>query len=370
MGRVDDLRQVFLVWAFRILLFMAILAAFFNGNWVNLLISLFVLVISFPVFIGRKKDVSGLEFLILFFVFVLIYFGNVGFFSGLFWWWDLFIRFVLGILAVLVGFLLIFIINDSRKGSLNLNSFFIALFCFSFALMSALCWLLIKFLAGYFFGLNLFASIFEVELWGVLIFCIGAFFASLLGFIHLKFFRNSFIRKPIMNLLRKNPEIFRGVVDSEDYVGVLVKKGESEVVEFKSALRTNLFTKEHDKRIEHSVLKTIVAFLNTSGGNLLIGVSDEGRVIGIGVDGFRSKDRFSLHLTNLIEKNIGRSVFSSIRIDFFSFHGEDVCVVSINKLRKPVFLNYSGHEEFYVRFGPSSVKLTGSKLVDFIKRKK
>lgn len=56
----------------------------------------------------------------------------------------------------------------------------------------------------------------------------------------------------------------------------LIHRGESERLEFKSTLRWNLHTDSKDKRIEHAVLKTIAAFLNTQGGTLLIGVEDDG----------------------------------------------------------------------------------------------
>ena len=60
------------------------------------------------------------------------------------------------------------------------------------------------------------------------------------------------------------------------------KRGESKTLEFKSTLRWN--TKEDrkdDKVITHSALKTVAAFLNTDGGDLLIGVRDDGSIIGI-----------------------------------------------------------------------------------------
>ena len=62
----------------------------------------------------------------------------------------------------------------------------------------------------------------------------------------------------------------------------VLKLQESKTLEFKSSLRWNL--KEHrkdDKRITHAVLKTIAAFLNTDGGDLLIGVDDKRKVLGI-----------------------------------------------------------------------------------------
>src|SRR5206468_507726 len=62
----------------------------------------------------------------------------------------------------------------------------------------------------------------------------------------------------------------------------LIKRGESKTLEFKSTLRWNLKeNRQDDKGVTHAVLKTIAAFLNTEGGDLLIGVADDGLIVGI-----------------------------------------------------------------------------------------
>lgn len=48
----------------------------------------------------------------------------------------------------------------------------------------------------------------------------------------------------------------------------IILNGESEALEFKSTLRTNLHTGNKDPRIELSALKTIAGFLNTNGGTI------------------------------------------------------------------------------------------------------
>ncbi len=64
----------------------------------------------------------------------------------------------------------------------------------------------------------------------------------------------------------------------------LVRQQESKTLEFKSSLRWDLKNdQKDDKHITHASLKTIAAFLNTDGGDLLIGVADDGTVLGIAV---------------------------------------------------------------------------------------
>ncbi len=84
----------------------------------------------------------------------------------------------------------------------------------------------------------------------------------------------------------------------------LIEQGENDFVEFKSTLRWNLFTKKFDKEIENATIKTIAAFLNSSGGTLIVGVDDKKEMLGLENDKFNDDDHCLLHLTKLIQDKI------------------------------------------------------------------
>ncbi len=86
----------------------------------------------------------------------------------------------------------------------------------------------------------------------------------------------------------------------------LIKRGESKTLEFKSTLRWNLEEdRQDDKGVTHAVLKTIAAFLNTEGGDLLIGVADDGAIVGIERDQLESDDKFMRHLAQVVRNGLG-----------------------------------------------------------------
>jgi hypothetical protein len=86
----------------------------------------------------------------------------------------------------------------------------------------------------------------------------------------------------------------------------LLKQQESKTLEFKASLRWNLKeNRQDDKAITHSVLKTIAGFLNTEGGDLLIGVADDRTVLGIDHDQLDNDDKFMLHLTQVVRNGLG-----------------------------------------------------------------
>jgi hypothetical protein len=88
----------------------------------------------------------------------------------------------------------------------------------------------------------------------------------------------------------------------------LIKRGESKTLEFKSTLRWNLKEdRQDDKIVTHAILKTVAAFLNTEGGDLLIGVADDGSVVGIERDRLETEDKFMLHLAQVVRNGPWRT---------------------------------------------------------------
>ena len=73
-------------------------------------------------------------------------------------------------------------------------------------------------------------------------------------------------------------------------VSDLIAAGESQTLEFKSSARWNT-TQQPDPKLEHVIVKTVCGLLNAGGGVLLIGVADNGEVLGVGPDLTRSASR-------------------------------------------------------------------------------
>jgi hypothetical protein len=63
-----------------------------------------------------------------------------------------------------------------------------------------------------------------------------------------------------------------------------ISEGESQTLEFKETLHAASDTGDKHEGVLHGALKTIAAFLNTAGGTLLIGVSDDGEIRGLAKD--------------------------------------------------------------------------------------
>ena len=149
----------------------------------------------------------------------------------------------------------------------------------------------------------------------------------------------------------------------------LIQKGESNKLEFKSTLRWNLRSDKADKNLEKSILKTIVAYLNSEGGKLLVGVEDNGNILGIVADKFANDDKFMLHLNNMIKQHIGLEFSQWIHYRIIEEDDKKVLLVECEKSGEPAFLKIQDDEDFYIRVGPASRKLSTRKALSYLMNK-
>lgn len=270
-----------------------------------------------------------------------------------------------GVCLMLMGQVVVYTMLHSSPEKEQDNKAFVYTAAFSIA-MTVL--LLMFVMQSVYYHFNEYAGF---EIWVItqyVIFAIiGALLSAILSDLGLdRFFINS--------SLNRNLEVYSNSAYSNELAKKealeIIASGESEKLEFKSTITTNIRTGENDKRMEKAVLKSIVAFLNTSGGILMIGVSDDGSIYGVDENAFDNRDKMNLHLTHMISSKIGDEFFPYISFRLIDMEdGKAIIRVDCSKCKKPVFLKDGKTEEFYVRSGPSSVELVGSNLVNYVNNK-
>lgn len=165
-----------------------------------------------------------------------------------------------------------------------------------------------------------------------------------------------------------------GSVEPELSISDLIDSGETQSLEFKSTGRWNLRTSSKDSKMEHIIVKTVCGFLNAEGGTLLIGIGDDGEVIGLDKDyqtltGKPNKDGYELWLRQHLDKSLSCQTAAIVRIEFATVNGNDICVVHVGASRRPVFAkSFSGGDppsEFWVRVGNATKQMHGDDMVDY-----
>jgi Putative DNA-binding domain len=152
----------------------------------------------------------------------------------------------------------------------------------------------------------------------------------------------------------------------------IVRQGEGPYLEFKSSLRWDMVETRINRALEGVVLKTLAGFLNSPiGGTLLIGVADNGEIVGLEQDYQTLKkpgqDGFEQTVMTLISTNLGADICSFIHVLFHVIDNKEVCRLIISPSGRPVFLEQGNSPKFYVRTGGGTRDLNIKEALDYIR---
>ncbi len=186
-----------------------------------------------------------------------------------------------------------------------------------------------------------------------------------------------------ISLRKKNPDTKKNpggkILDEHEIVDI-IKGGENEQTEFKSSLRWDYREQKVNPALETVILKSISAFANGKGGILLIGVQDDGEILGLqpDFDTLKKKDvdGFELHLRRLIKNQFGISFTTAhLQIYFPVIDGKTICVIQVTPSHHPLYLktknkNGTPVEKFYVRMGNASQEISSLREIqNYIKNR-
>ncbi|MFW6106698.1 MAG: RNA-binding domain-containing protein, partial [bacterium] len=160
----------------------------------------------------------------------------------------------------------------------------------------------------------------------------------------------------------------------EEAVKTVVAAGESTTAEFKSTARWNIKAGKQDKAMEGVIVKTVAAMLNTKGGVLLIGVEDDGTILGLKCDyktwgKHGDRDAFENWLITRLSDQFGRDCAALVAIDFCSLKKKDVCRVVVQPSPTAVYVKEGKDQQFFMRAGNSTRQLTAQELVKYHKQR-
>ena len=340
------------------------------------------IIISVPVIImllaiiRYDKDFIHVPPLLIFFVVVVMYLslgsslmkGDSSILTAL-------SEFMIGVLLGSFGIIVAYVALGKMPGFARERPGLIAIESFSFGVAVAAIWNIVEFHLDRLIDSPFMPADSPEAMFRLSWIALGSLFISVMFMVDSHY---GIMRTTISRFLGENSDIIGIEEDAIEEMEKLIDGGETNKVEFKSTVRTNLETGEKDKRMEKAVLKTLVAFLNSDGGDLFVGVADDGEKIGADIESFDSPDRMNLHITNLISSQIGDEFIPFIRFRQFNFgtrdDGTDRIVIrfTCEPTSTPVFLRNGKESIFYIRSGPSSVELTGEDLLKYVdnRRKK
>jgi hypothetical protein len=148
----------------------------------------------------------------------------------------------------------------------------------------------------------------------------------------------------------------------------LIQGGETAQVEFKPRFHGG----GPEYNLEMAAVKAVAGMLNADGGKVLIGVKDDGTVLGLEADyqqqGKKNRDGFQIELTNQLAAKLGTNVLPLIQVEFHSVDGHDVCLIHANPSAHPVYVTEGADQAFYVRMQNSTRPLSLANATSYIQQ--
>ncbi|MBW6479139.1 MAG: ATP-binding protein [Bacteroidales bacterium] len=150
----------------------------------------------------------------------------------------------------------------------------------------------------------------------------------------------------------------------------LIAQGESNILEFKSSYRYDLKQKTVNKALEAVVMKTLAGFMNSGGGTLLLGVSDDGTILGLENDyqtlKRKDKDGFEQLLMSSVSEKLGTAACKYIRLVFHSHNQMEVCRIIVERAGFPIYVKEGNSKKFYLRTGSGTRDMDIQEAINYI----
>lgn len=208
-----------IVLVLQVIMAVQLAALLWQGSWASSAWLLAIMAVTgAPILLGERLPVrfpAEFELLAILFVFASLFLGEFHSYYERFWWWDIALHSLSGLLLGILGFLLVYMLNESRRIDMHMRAGFVALFAFAFAVAVGTLWEILEFGADQLFGTRMQKPMLDDPsgltdtMWDLIVDVLGAGVISAFGWWHLKRGRRSFLDDWTDRLIVKNPRLFR-----------------------------------------------------------------------------------------------------------------------------------------------------------------
>ena len=196
-----------------------LLLVFHERQWINAFLVMAIMAITLsPAVIGRRFRVyfpPEFQVLAVVFVFAALFLGEIHSYYVRFWWWDIALHTSSGLLMGILGFLLVYVLNENERVDIHMRPRFVALFAFVFAVAVGTLWEIFEFTMDQVVGTTMQKPMLgdpsglTDTMWDMIVNALGALAISALGGWYMKRRERSFIEAWIRKFIERNPRLFR-----------------------------------------------------------------------------------------------------------------------------------------------------------------
>ncbi|MEW9856458.1 hypothetical protein [Novosphingobium sp. M1R2S20] len=155
-----------------------------------------------------------IQILAMLFAFATLFLGEVQDYYERYWWWDLLLHTTAGLLMGMLGFLIVYILNEDSQVDLHMRPSFLALFAFSFSQAIGAVWEIFEFAMDQLFGMTMQkpmlgdSSGLTDTMFDLIVNAVGAAVISLAGWRYLRLSRTSYVDGWVARFIARNPRLF------------------------------------------------------------------------------------------------------------------------------------------------------------------
>ncbi|HEV7301423.1 MAG TPA: hypothetical protein VGN72_18820 [Tepidisphaeraceae bacterium] len=207
-----------LTFALQVLLAIGMALFLYRRDWENLFLTgIVVLLTLVPAFLFRRyRIVIPPEFQLIAaaFVFLSLFLGSAFDLYYRFWWWDLVLHTASGFLLGIIGFIVLFVLNQTDEVPRGMRPSFVCFFGVTFAVTLGVVWEIFEFGVDWFFpALDMQSqhsgSGVTDTMKDLIVDTLGAVVVAVMGYVYLKTGRYSFIADGVRGFLVRNPGLFK-----------------------------------------------------------------------------------------------------------------------------------------------------------------
>ncbi len=204
----------------QVIMLLELAFALWEGRWLTAVMTVAILLLTLaPVLMVRRFDVfipAEFKVLATAFIFASLFLGEIQGYYTRFWWWDIALHAASGFLLGIVGFLMVYVLNEKRSIRFHMTPGFVALFAFTFAVAIGALWEIFEFSMDRIVGTTMQKPMLgdpsglTDTMWDLIVDTVGAAVIAVLGYGYLKVAAGkSFLEQWIAAFLEANPRLFR-----------------------------------------------------------------------------------------------------------------------------------------------------------------
>ena len=190
-----------------------------RGDWAQAAFVAGIMAVCLAPALSRRLSVeipSEVELTAVLFVFATLFLGEVHHWYERYWWWDAALHTTSGLLLGMLGFIIVYVLNEDVAVDLHMRPAFVALFAFFFAVGLGAIWEVFEFAMDEWFGTNMQPATatdpsgLTDTIQDLIVDTVGAAVVSLWGWRYLRRPRRQRIDSWAARFIARHPRVFGG----------------------------------------------------------------------------------------------------------------------------------------------------------------